>query len=350
MSQNPEVSVIIPAYNTAAYIARSIESALGQTLKNIEVIVVDDASTDNTLEVVKSFSDARLRVFVNPKNLGAGGTRNRAIEEAKGNWIAVLDSDDWYAPERLERLVQLAYQVNADAIADDLYLIKDGEEFPWSTLIQESGESIPTIKQIDPVYFVETDVYYQKGLHLGISKPLFKREFLIQNNIKYDADIKVSQDFWLSLTCLVRGARFFLVPEPYYYYLSRSGSLVYTAKVPRIIQDCEATIAFMKKEKIAIAQPQLARALSANYRVFKRYLSYYRVAEPLKEKKWLKALKEMLYNPYFFLHLCLNIPSIINRRIQLYLLGNKAAYDIFYSDKKQRNNQSFKVEFSKNRT
>lgn len=332
----PEVSVIIPAYNTSAYISRSIESALGQTLKNIEVIVVDDASTDNTLEVARSFRDERLKVFINPKNLGASGTRNRAIKKAQGNWIAVLDSDDWYAPQRLERLVQLAYQENADMIADDLYLIKDGEEHPWSTLIKESEESISTIKQIEPVYFVATDVYGKQGLHLGISKPLFKREFLIREDIQYDATIKVAEDFWLALTCLVRGARFFLVPEPYYFYLARLDSLVYTDKVIRLAQNCEATLTFIDKEKIQSRSPYLQDALLANYQILKRHLAYYRVVEPLKKKKWLTGLREMLYNRYFFLYLFLNLPGIVNRRIQLYLFGNKAAYDIFYSTKKQR--------------
>ncbi|BAY20650.1 family 2 glycosyl transferase [Calothrix sp. NIES-2100] len=334
MSRTPEVSVIIPAYNTSGYIARAIESALGQTLKNIEVIVVDDASTDNTLEVVRSFTDERLKVFVNPENLGAGGTRNRAIKEAKGNWIAVLDSDDWYAPERLERLVQLAYQENADMIADDLYLIKDGEEHPWSTLIKESGESLSTIKQIEPVYFVETDVYGKQGLHLGISKPLFKREFLIQENIQYNAGVKVAEDFWLALTCLVRGARFFLVPEPYYFYLARSGSLVYTNKVISLSENCEATVAFIEKEQILSKSPQLADALLANHKVLKRNLSYYKIVEPIKGRKWLQAFKQILFTPIFFWDLCLNLPGIITRRIQFYLFGNKAAYDIFFQKNK----------------
>ncbi|MBD2197365.1 MULTISPECIES: glycosyltransferase family 2 protein [Calothrix] len=328
-NSSPEVSVIIPAYNTSGYIARAIESALGQTLKNIEVIVVDDASTDNTLEVIKSFKDERLKVFVNQENLGAGGSRNRALKEAKGNWIAVLDSDDWYAPERLERLVQVAYQENADMIADDLYLIKDGEEHAWSTLIKESGEYIPEIKQINPVYFVKTDVYGKKGLHLGISKPLFKRHFLMQENIQYNQGIKVAEDFWLALTCLVRGARFSLVPEPYYFYLARPGSLVYTNKITFLTQNCAATVTFIEKEQILSKLPQLADALSANYRVLQDYLSYYKIVEPLKDRKWLKALKEILYNPKFFLDLCLKLPGIINRRIQFYIFGNQAAYDIF---------------------
>jgi succinoglycan biosynthesis protein ExoO len=195
----PEVSVIIPAYNTAGYIAQTIESALKQTLKNIEVIVVDDASTDETPVVARSFVDERLKVFVNSQNLGVAATRNRGLKEAKGKWIAVLDSDDWYAPERLEKLLQLPQTHNADIIADDLFLIRDGEDAPWSTLINESGENIAKIKQIDPQYFVETDVYGQPGLHLGLSKPLFRREFMLKHEIQYDASMRVSEDFWLAL-------------------------------------------------------------------------------------------------------------------------------------------------------
>ncbi|WP_310417709.1 glycosyltransferase family 2 protein [Chamaesiphon sp. OTE_8_metabat_110] len=123
MSINPQVSIVIPAYNTAVYIGRAIESALKQTLTNIEIILVDDASTDRTLAIANSFTDRRLKVFTNFENLGVSATRNWAISQAQGEWIAVLDSDDWYAPTRLERLLQIASQQHADLIADDLYLV-----------------------------------------------------------------------------------------------------------------------------------------------------------------------------------------------------------------------------------
>ncbi|MTJ08765.1 glycosyltransferase family 2 protein [Anabaena sp. UHCC 0204] len=315
---NPEVSVIIPAYNTEKYIAKAIESVLQQTLNNLELIVVDDSSSDDTVAIASSFADPRVKVLVNSENLGAAATRNRAISEATGKWIAVLDSDDWYAPERLEKLVQIASTEKADMIADDLYLIRQCENAPWSTLITESRESICTTKQIDPVYFVETDVYGKRGLHLGISKPMFRQDFLIQNQIQYDPSVRMGQDFWLSLTGLVRGARFFLVPEPYYFYLSRSGSLVYGSKVERLIQSCHKFVDFVEKEEIATKQPRLYNALCRNYTAFKRYLSYYSVVEPLKEKKWLNALKEMLKNPYFFIHFFIQLPLILNRRIQFF--------------------------------
>ncbi|MEH2161398.1 MAG: glycosyltransferase family 2 protein [Nostoc sp.] len=105
---NPKVSVIIPAYNTEAYIAKALESALEQTLNDIEVIMVDDGSNEQTVEVAKSFTDKRLKIIVNQKNIGVSAARNRALIAAQGEWIAILDSDDWYDPKRLEKLVFLA--------------------------------------------------------------------------------------------------------------------------------------------------------------------------------------------------------------------------------------------------
>jgi succinoglycan biosynthesis protein ExoO len=329
MSINPEVSIVIPAYNTAAYISRAIESALAQTLTNIEIILVDDASTDRTLAIASSFTDSRLKVFSNPENLGVSATRNWAIAQAQGNWIAVLDSDDWYAPTRLERLVQIAAQQQADLIADDLYLVKDGEDRAWGTLITESGESIAAIKQIDPVYFVETDVYGELGLRLGISKPLFRREFLLQHQIRYDPGIKVGEDFWLTLTCLARGGKFLLVPEPYYYYVVRSNSLVYTSKLVYLNQNCASTLNFINTEPIVKSSPQLARALTTKYQTLQRYLDYFTFLDLLQHRKW-QAVTDLLSKPYISIYIAKRIPGIIYRRIQYYLFGNKTVYDIFH--------------------
>lgn len=97
------VSIIMPSWNTGNYIAESIESVLNQTYKNWELLIVDDCSTDNTDSVVASFDDKRIRYFKNKKNSGAALTRNRAIRKANGEWIAFLDSDDLWLPEKLEK-------------------------------------------------------------------------------------------------------------------------------------------------------------------------------------------------------------------------------------------------------
>ena len=100
------VSIIMPSYNTAQYIADSIRSVQAQTYKNWELLIVDDCSSDNSDDVVAPFlSDARIRYLKNEVNSGAAVSRNYALREAKGRWIAFLDSDDLWHPDKLERQI-----------------------------------------------------------------------------------------------------------------------------------------------------------------------------------------------------------------------------------------------------
>ncbi|CAI3397726.1 glycosyltransferase family 2 protein [Enterococcus cecorum] len=106
------VSIIMPSYNTSDFIGDSINSVLNQTYKNWELIIIDDNSSDNTADTVQSFNDSRIRYLVNSENKGAAFSRNRALREAKGNWIAFLDSDDIWYPNKLEN--QLNFMVNTN--------------------------------------------------------------------------------------------------------------------------------------------------------------------------------------------------------------------------------------------
>lgn len=99
------VSVIMPSWNTSNFIAESILSVINQTYENWELIIVDDCSTDNTDDVVAKFTDKRIRYFKNEKNSGAALSRNRALREARGEWIAFLDSDDLWNPDKLEHQI-----------------------------------------------------------------------------------------------------------------------------------------------------------------------------------------------------------------------------------------------------
>ena len=96
------VSIIMPSWNTGRLIAESIQSVIDQTYPNWELLIVDDCSTDNTDEVVEKFHDERIRYFHNESNSGAALTRNHALQKARGEWIAFLDSDDLWMPEKLE--------------------------------------------------------------------------------------------------------------------------------------------------------------------------------------------------------------------------------------------------------
>ena len=100
------VSIIMPSYNTAPYIKQTIQSVLNQTYTNWELIIVDDCSTDNTEEILEEINDNRIRCFKNEVNSGAAVSRNKALREAKGQWIAFLDSDDLWLPTKLEKQIE----------------------------------------------------------------------------------------------------------------------------------------------------------------------------------------------------------------------------------------------------
>lgn len=101
------VSIVMPAYNNERYVGATIRTVLAQTHRDWELLFVDDASTDKTVEIVESFHDPRIRIYRNAHNQGAALSRNRALREARGKWIAFLDADDWWHPEKLKR--QLAF-------------------------------------------------------------------------------------------------------------------------------------------------------------------------------------------------------------------------------------------------
>lgn len=100
------VSIIMPSYNTAKFISETIESVINQTYSNWELVIVDDCSSDDTDAVVARYEDKRIRYLKNERNSGAAVSRNYALREAKGRWIAFLDSDDLWAPEKLEKQIR----------------------------------------------------------------------------------------------------------------------------------------------------------------------------------------------------------------------------------------------------
>ena len=122
---SPLASVIIPSYNHGKFIANALESALEQSLSELEVIVIDDGSTDNSLNVLSSYHDPRLSVYKNPKNIGPSASLNLGLSKAKAPFIAILNSDDLYEPNRLIRCITLLEEQSADLIGTDLHLIND---------------------------------------------------------------------------------------------------------------------------------------------------------------------------------------------------------------------------------
>lgn len=135
--RKPQVSVIMPAYNAQNYIKEAIESVLNQTMGDLELLVLDDGSKDNTVAIAKELErkDARVRVLINEKNMGVARTRNRGIDMSKGEYIAFLDSDDVWRKEKLEKQIALAQTTGADIIYSSYALVSENGKRKYNDFI-----------------------------------------------------------------------------------------------------------------------------------------------------------------------------------------------------------------------
>ncbi|HEY9852606.1 MAG TPA: glycosyltransferase family 2 protein [Leptolyngbyaceae cyanobacterium] len=311
----PKISVIIPAYNAEKYIAKAIESVLEQTEKSIEAIVVDDGSTDSTVEIVKSFSDPRLRLIINQDNRGVSYSRNRALTEARGEWVAILDADDWYAPERVEKLLQVASAENVDIIADDLYFVEYDAIEPSSTLLCVDKENFNQVKFIDTLTFVELNMKPASiSPHLGLAKPLFNRNFLLKNNLKYDEDLHYIEDFSFYLMCLLKGAKFVITPEPYYFYRRyHQGATSTVDRIERLEKSRQAYL-YVLQNKSVRNHPIICSAIEKNLIKINQELAYSSTIQSIKDKKWLEAGYKTISDPNLVVHFMKKFGEIIRKQ------------------------------------
>ena len=221
----PRVTVVIAAWNAEGTILRAIESALAQTVP-VEVVVVDDCSTDGTrrLAETRAESDPRLTVLRQSVNGGPSAARNRAIEASRAPWIAVLDSDDWMEPERLARLLRLAEGHAADFMADDLWKVDEGA--PLSERRPMLGHVTGTVP-VSAADFVSSNLSARHGgrREMGFLKPLMSRAFLERHGLNYDPGIRLGEDYVIYTQALLDGAVFMLTEPAGYVATVRPGSL-----------------------------------------------------------------------------------------------------------------------------
>jgi glycosyltransferase involved in cell wall biosynthesis len=223
----PLVSVIVPARNAAAFLPDAIASVQAQTISNIEILVVDDASSDGTWPLLLKAAalDARVRPIRRPARGGAGAARNAAIRRAQGRWIALLDADDLWLPQRLERLVPLAEEFQADLLADDLLLrdFETGEDL--GVLFGPGASDGNALGLSDLLARDMPDAPEDAPGAIGYAQPLIRRDFLSRHRIGYDTNLSASEDLVFLFACVAAGAHFRLVDEALYVYRLRRASV-----------------------------------------------------------------------------------------------------------------------------
>lgn len=221
----PVVSVVMANYNGERHLAEALNSILGQSLTELEVILVDDASSDRSVAIAEAMAaeDPRLQIQRLISNVGPAAARNQALAAARGVWIAIVDSDDFIHPDRLQRLVAAAEADDADIIADDQLVFHDDHCAPPRRLLSGKLASAPS--WITPAQYVRSNRLFARARPLGYLKPLIRTSLLAAQDIRYAENLRIAEDYDLILRLLTRGARFRLLPDLLYFYRQHDGSI-----------------------------------------------------------------------------------------------------------------------------
>ena len=212
----PLVSVCIPAYNNADYISETIDCILNQTYKNIELVICDDHSTDKTIEVIQSYSDPRVKLFLNEKNLGMSGNWNNCLNHCTGEFIKLICADDMLTNDALEKEVMALINHPSAVMSESDTQFRDlqGNTKGSYTRYKKSG-------------LVDGKVIARAGLFSRnlFGAPLnntFRRSVLEQVH-GFDPSFKyiLDYDFWVSIACL---GDVYIIHEPLNYFRLRSDS------------------------------------------------------------------------------------------------------------------------------
>ncbi|WP_208347731.1 glycosyltransferase family 2 protein [Pseudaestuariivita rosea] len=304
--QVPQVSVIMANYNGASFIEASIQSALQQTIQNIEVIVADDASTDRSISIVKGMSDSRIRLLPAIQNGGPGAARNRAIKAARGKWLAIVDSDDLMHPHRLERLIGYAEKLGVDAVADDQICFSDETGAEEQSLF---GMLLPDpIRSITPALMAQSSSQGPAVTSLGFMKPVLRCDSLQH---QYRTDIRIGEDFDLYMRYLADDARAVLIDEPLYFYRRHTGSISHrwsTDHIKTMIR-CNDDLLAADLDLDADA----IQALHARTARLMRALRFEDLVHAIKTRNVSAAGQLLLKHPVLFANLTRAMKSRLNR-------------------------------------
>ena len=208
------ISVLVPVYNTNQYLPRCIDSILGQSFTDFELLLIDDGSTDGSAKICDAYAekDSRIRVL-HKENGGVSSARNLGLNEAKGEWVVFVDSDDWISDNCIKLLTEPLRNKEFDIVVGDYRIIG---EFPYNLEL-----SLP-----EGAYHETgiTHTFCNGGIYIMSWNKLYRKEFLLKNQLAFEEG-KVHEDEILAfeISCLEKS--FYVVKSVTYYYRIRENSI-----------------------------------------------------------------------------------------------------------------------------
>lgn len=225
---NPKISVLIPVYNGAAYLRPSIESILNQTFTDFELLLLDDASTDNSAEIIKSYTDSRIKFFQSEKNLGISAARNKLMDLAQGEYLAVMDHDDLSAPTRLAEQFEFMERNPEVAMLGTWGQLFCAEP-PFEGFLGKLKQKFINLGWVwcQPQ---EPDIYETLcGNPIMHSSSMLRRSALIKSKIAYNQTYSPAEDYDLCRQILAQGWKLANLQKVlfFYHYHGKNHSLTH---------------------------------------------------------------------------------------------------------------------------
>ena len=232
-----DVSVIVPLYNAKHLVKYTVDSLLNQTLENIEVVIIDDCSTDGSLEFCRELygQDQRVVLLKQAKNAGPGAARNTGIRSASGEYVVFCDSDDEIMPDTYRKMFEIAKKFDADVVQNTqfLYPMPDEEGKIPLQLLDSSVELFPF--GVESGYYKEVTLLTEdlaerlekwtaRQLNWSVCSKMIRREFLLNNGIAF-SDMKLAEDMVFCFECLFKSKNYVVVPGGGYAYRISASSL-----------------------------------------------------------------------------------------------------------------------------
>jgi len=256
----PLISIVVPVYNVEKYLGTCLDSILNQTYKNIEVVLIDDGSTDSSGEICDLYEkeDRRIRV-IHKKNGGLSDARNRGVESVKGEYITFVDSDDIISYDMIKALFNLLNDTGADiAVCDPVHVFNQGKPkyvFSKSRTILETYEAI-------------CEMWYQKSFFASAWGKLYKTELFC--DIRFKEGI-VFEDVQIMHKVFERASKIVYTPSKLYGYLHREGSITmgaFSKKDTEILQICDELMQFSQTRSKELYKAAKAYCVVGSLRVY----------------------------------------------------------------------------------
>jgi len=292
-----EISVVIAAYNAEAYIERAIRSALEWQNAAVEIIVVNDASTDNTSGIVSGIGDPRVKLLTLSQNGGPSVARNAGFAMASAPWIAVLDGDDAFLPNRLLLCLTRARAIDADIVVDNINIYREADQstYPMFAPHQFSRFSVLTLAN-----FIDGNHCFLGGSALGYLKPIFKTEFLRKHELRYDPALRIGEDYLLMCEALASGGRCAVVGTPGYLYTVRAGSISHRLTLADLERIADGDKKFLAHHKLDLAA---ARAQKRRNYAVREARAFIKLVDAIKARDLKACANAIAEYPPAALHL-----------------------------------------------